>query len=150
MIGKFPKFLFGADFGANQKLPDLGERELLVLEALWERGDATAQEIKRRMPDSHVSLSTVQSTLERLNRKRLVTRIKQGRAYSYQTTASRSQLISSLLREMAQHVAGGDMAPMISGFLDYISKEAPDQIGSLSQSIGQRRSRPEHSEVDDD
>lgn len=150
MVPKLPKLLFGVESDRNQHLPDLGERELLVLEVLWDRGDATAQAIKSRMPDGDISLSTVQSTLERLYRKQLVERSKQGRAYRYRATMTKSQLISGLLRDMANQVARGDLAPMISGFLDYVSAEAPEQVGKLSRSIDFERSGEGGSEVSDE
>ena len=135
MIAKLPNLKRKFHSDRCQTLPDLGERELLVLEVLWASGDVTAQSVQTQMPDNDISLSTVQSTLERLYRKRLVERSKQGRAYRYHATLSRSQLISGLLRNMAQHVAAGDLAPMISGFLDFVSVEAPELTGGLSKSL---------------
>lgn len=135
MIDKLPKLVRGFDIRRKQRLSDLGERELLVLEVLWESGEATAQTVQSQMPDVDISLSTVQSTLERLHRKRLVERAKEGRAYRYHATMSKSQLIGDLLRDMADHVAAGDLAPMISGFLSYVSSEAPELLGDLSKSL---------------
>ncbi len=136
MISRLPRLIRGRRSRQGQPLPDLGERELLVLEVLWECGEATAQGVQRRMPGAGISLSTVQSTLERLYRKRLVERAKRGRAYRYQAMVSRPQLISALLRDMAEQVASGDPAAMISGFLDYVSAEAPERAGQLSRSLG--------------
>ena len=133
---KLPKLVSGFNIRRQQRLPDLGERELLVLDVLWESGEATAQAVHNEMPDEGVSLSTVQSTLERLHRKRLIERAKQGRAFRYRPTMNKSQLIAGLLRDMACQVADGDMAPMISGFLSYVSAEAPELLGGVSESLG--------------
>jgi len=136
---KLPKLVSGFNIRRQQRLPDLGERELLVLDVLWDSGEATAQAGHKEMPDDGISLSTVQSTLERLHRKRLVERAKQGRAYQYRPTMNKSQLIAGLLRDMACHVADGDMAPMISGFLSYVSAEAPELLGDVAESLGIER-----------
>lgn len=125
----------------RSRLPELGERELLVMEVLWQSKECTAQSIKAQMPDHDISLSTVQSTLERLHRKRLVHRVKQGRAYFYGAEINRSQLISALLHDMMQQVAAGDLAPVISGFLDFVSSESPELADHLSQSLGTSDSR---------
>jgi predicted transcriptional regulator len=135
MIAKLPKLKRRRHTDRRQRLPDLGERELLVLEVIWRSGEVTAQSVQRQMPDDDISLSTVQSTLERLYRKRLVERSKQGRAYCYNATVNKSQLISGLLRNMAHDVAAGDLAPMISGFLDFVSAEAPELTDNLSKSL---------------
>tara|TARA_R110002110_G_scaffold406421_1_gene626530 strand:- start:379033 stop:379488 length:456 start_codon:yes stop_codon:yes gene_type:complete len=136
MITQFSRLVRGLDARQNKRLPDLGERELLVLEVLWEGAGSTAQAVHSKMPDKAISLSTVQSTLERLYRKRLVDRTKEGRSYRYQAAMERSQLISALLRNMAHHVSAGDLAPMISGFLNYVAEEAPELLGDLSRSLG--------------
>jgi predicted transcriptional regulator len=149
MITKLPRLIRGFHPDRHQRLPDLGEREILVLEVLWESRDATAQAVKNQMPDQDISLSTVQSTLERLHRKHLAERSKHGRAFRYRAAINRSQLISGLLRDMAQHVAAGDMAPMISGFLDYLATEAPELADDLSKSLDVERAG-DNSAGDDD
>jgi predicted transcriptional regulator len=149
MIAKLPKLKRRFHSDRSHRLPDLGERELLVLEVLWASGEVTAQSVQRQMPDNDISLSTVQSTLERLHRKRLVERSKQGRAYCYHATVNRSQLISGLLRNMAHDVAAGDLAPMISGFLDYVSAEAPELTDDLSRSLDTASGNDNSTGVDD-
>lgn len=108
-----------------KRTPALGERELAVLNALWEadrdRGGAlSAQQVLERMPAEPLALSTIQSTLERLCRKSLVDRRKEARAYLYRPLLNRQELISSLLHDISREIAGGDIAPMVSGFMDYL------------------------------
>ncbi len=136
MMSGLPKFVRRFGLRGHPSLPDLGERELLVLEVLWERGDATARAVCRDMPGDGISLSTVQSTLERLHRKQLALRTKQGRAYVYRAALRREELISGLLHELADNLAAGELAPMISGFLDYLSGQAPDLGADVSRALG--------------
>ncbi|WP_156762713.1 BlaI/MecI/CopY family transcriptional regulator [Woeseia oceani] len=135
MIDKIPGLMRGFELRKSQRLPDLGERELLVLEVLWKGGDASAKRVRQQMPDNEISLSTVQSTLERLHRKGLVDRDKDGRAYRYRATLDKSQFIGHLMRDMAQSVTAGEMAPMISGFLRYVTDEGPEMLQDLSTSL---------------
>lgn len=136
MNGKGHKLVRWLGVDRPRRLPDLGERELAVLELLWDHGRGSAQSVQAAMPGDPVALSTVQSTLERLHRKHLVDRVKRGRAYEYRTTLSRSQLIGGLLRDLAEDVAGGELAPMLSGFLDYVSGEAPELGPGVSRALG--------------
>lgn len=119
----------------SRRVPDLGGREMDVLEVLWSRGNSSAQEVREALHGRSISLSTVQSTLERLHRKSLLEREKVGRAYRYQTLLTRTQLIGGLLRDLAEDVAGGDVAPMLSGFLDYVAAEAPELGPGVSQAL---------------
>lgn len=121
--------------GPARRMPELGERELDLLELLWAEGERSAQELRDALPGRSVSLSTVQSTLERLHRKQLLVRSKTGRAFRYEARVSRSQLIGGLLRDLAEDVAGGDIAPMLSGFLDYVAAEAPELGPRVSEAL---------------
>lgn len=114
-------------------LPPLGQRELAVLEILWAQGPLSAQQVLAQLPGAGIGLSTVQSTLERLSRKAILRREKTGRAYVYGALLSRSEIIGSLLRDIAQELAGGDREAMISGFMDYLGDEAHGQPAAGSE-----------------
>ena len=113
------------------RLPDIGTRELHALDVLWANGTLTAQATLEKMQTDDLSLSTVQSTLERLTRKQLVKREKVGRAYAYTAAISKQGIISRLISEIADSLAGGETAPMVSGFLDYMGKNAGESDESL-------------------
>lgn len=107
------------------RVPDLGAREIDALDRLWSSGQLSAQALLEQMGQTQLTLNTIQSTLERLHRKGLVLREKRGRAYQYTAALSRAQLISRLLRDVADEVGGGELAPMISGFVDFVAGDDP-------------------------
>ena len=111
--------------GRRQRVPDLGDREIAVLCCIWDGGDSTAREVQSRLAGDRVTLSTIQSTLERLTRKGLVKREKHGRAYRYSPRLSRSQLIARLIRDIADDLADGELAPMMMGFTDFVAAKDP-------------------------
>lgn len=117
--------------GARKRMPDLGAREIAVLQCLWKEGRSSAQDVLTRLGDDEVTLSTIQSTLERLTRKGLLHREKRGRAYRYAARYSRPELIGRLIRDIAEDVAGGELAPMMSGFAEYVAGEAPELEADL-------------------
>ena len=127
---------------AQSRMPDLGARELSVLEVLWARDVATAQDVFEALP-AGVTLSTVQSTMERLCRKGLTVRSKQGRAYRYRVTLTREQLIGGLLRDLAADFAGGRLAPMVSGFVQYVAGEATDAESELRRALERAKNEDE-------
>jgi predicted transcriptional regulator len=135
MISSKTKLCAWLGASSVKRMPDLGERELDVLEVLWMGGQRSAQDVRNALSGAAVSLSTVQSTLERLHRKELLVRNKTGRAYQYEACVSRSQLIGGLLRDLADDVAGWDIAPMLSGFLDYVASEAPELGPQVSRAL---------------
>lgn len=103
--------------------PTLGERELEVMKILWQEDALSAKQVLTYLPNSDLSLSTMQSTLERLHKKSLLIRQKVGRFYIYRASVSRSELITQLLGDIAEQISDGQVAPMISGFMGYIGEE---------------------------
>jgi predicted transcriptional regulator len=76
----------------------LGPLEQRMLEALWARGDATV----RDLVDSgcgDLAYTTVMTTLDRLFKKGLLTRLEEGRAFRYTPRFSREEMH----REAAGH-----------------------------------------------
>ncbi len=124
--------------GRRQRPPELGGRELEVMKILW-RGDAiSAQQVLQSSRDNTLSLSTIQSTLERLYRKELIVREKSGRCYFYRAAISRSAIISQLLGDMAEQISDGDMAPMISGFMTFIEQETSEEFRAKMRESAQQ------------
>lgn len=78
----------------------LGDLEVATLEAIWSRGEADARALHERFGESRgISLSTVQSTLERLHRKGLLARDKVSHAYVYSPAESREAVMARLVDE---------------------------------------------------
>ncbi len=106
-----------------RRAPHLGERELAVMSLLWRGKSLSATQLLDAMPAADIGLSTVQSTLERLYRKGLVSRRKEARAFVYRHTIDREELIRILLRDITQDIAGGDLLPVIAGFARYVADD---------------------------
>ena len=131
---------------SKSRAPVLGERELDVMKTLWAGNALSAQEVLQASGELNLSLSTIQSTLERLYRKELVSRQKTGRFYLYRATVSRTAVISQLLGDIAEQFGEGDKAPVISGFMSFIGQEVlteenhelPDSMLKTMQSLSDK------------
>lgn len=121
--------------------PRLGDLEIAVLDVLWDGGHSDAKAMHRALASRAITLSTVQSTLERLLRKRLVDRRKDGRAYVYRARVSRSDLIGRLIREVADTLSAGGLEPILSGFVDLVDDEDPGMLDRLAALVTRRRRR---------
>lgn len=96
----------------------LGELELRVLKLLWEQPGLDAKQICGRLSAPVPSLSTVQSTLERLHRKQLLARVKHGYAYTYSCSVSRPDLLARLMGDVIQLLHDGRMETILSSFVN--------------------------------
>jgi predicted transcriptional regulator len=66
----------------------MGHLEVTVMDLLWERGDGNVHDVLRWL-DRPLAYNTVMTTLDRLYKKGLLTRIKRERAYFYAPRLSR-------------------------------------------------------------
>lgn len=128
----------------QQRMPSIGSREIDVLEVLWQHHSQSlsAADVLKKIPKvcsssgAHgISVNTVQSTLERLVKKQLLKRAKNGRAFYYSSLIVKEELIGALISDIAKDMTQGDMGVMISGFMDYVNQEDPDLSEKLSRAL---------------
>ncbi|WP_116899006.1 MULTISPECIES: BlaI/MecI/CopY family transcriptional regulator [unclassified Wenzhouxiangella] len=120
-------------------MPLLGNLEVAVMERLWTESEWTAKALHDCMGvERGISLNTVQSTLERLHRKQLVKRRKQGHAFRYSPKVCRDELVAAYMRDMLGRL-GGDPAASIAAFVE--SAEGMDEatIERLEAVLNRRR-----------
>ncbi|GAC12972.1 BlaI/MecI/CopY family transcriptional regulator [Aliiglaciecola lipolytica] len=129
-------------FGTKQKTdlvpPVLGKREIQTLNLFWGEDESGLSAIdiselmeKQSGGECPVSLNTIQSTIERLWRKNLLSRKKVGKAYIYLPRYSKKQVISSLISEIRDEMGQGDESIMLSGIIEYLQDLDSDLTSKL-------------------
>jgi predicted transcriptional regulator len=123
----------------SNALPRLGELELAVMEVLWVVPDCDAQTVRERLPAARrCSLSTVQSTLERLHRKALLSRRRERRAYLYRARLERAELLGRLLGGVIRQLHNGHLDPILSSFVDFADRMDERTLERLDELLQQR------------
>ena len=111
-----------------------------ILERLWAASEPVdARGVLAALAGRRISLSTVQATLERLHRKGLLARQKVSRAFVYSASVSRERLIGTLINDLAQRLAAGELEPVISGFVDLVGEADPELLLRLESTAKARR-----------
>ena len=123
----------------------LGELELLVLERIRMQPGADAKSLLAALSSNRqISLSTVQSTVERLVRKGYLERDKVGHSYRYFPLRSRAELMGTLLREVIQLLHDGQANTILSSFVnvaDGLDENALDRLEALIQQKRREKNR---------
>jgi predicted transcriptional regulator len=118
-----------------------GTLELRVLDALWEQ--SAAQSVRDLQPRFvGVAYTTLMTTLDRLHRKGVLEREKVGRAFVYRPRHTREVLQSNLASDALQAVFGdraSQFTPILSFFVDTISRDDQDALEALERLIEERR-----------
>lgn len=95
----------------------LGPLEQRLLEALWERGNATVRELMES-GCSDLAYTTVMTTLDRLFKKNLLGREAEGRAFRYAPRLTRQEMHREVAGEAFRQFL--DASPAVSLPLSYL------------------------------
>src|SRR5215471_6307401 len=100
----------------------LGPLERRVLEALWARSEPAS--VRDLQPEfSEIAYTTLMTTLDRLYRKNVLARTKEGRAFFYQPRLTRPEYDSVRAANALKVVIDGDAAaltPLMSFFVQAV------------------------------
>jgi len=122
------------------KRPYLGELETAVMEHLWHCDSGDAKSVHHKVGiKREISLNTIQSTLERLFRKKLLGRQKVGHAYVYSAAIQRGELMSRLINDVVNTLSDGKSDYMLSAFVDFAARSDELSLDKLEQLIAERR-----------
>lgn len=118
----------------------LGDLEIQALEYLWAKPEGgTAKQAHEAFGQARgVMPNTVQSALERLFRKGLLTRFKDGHAYCYQAAIARKTFLSSLINQVLGRF-GGDSASSVAAIVDAAESLDIETLTLLERAIFERR-----------
>jgi len=82
------------------------DRELDVMNVLWDAGSATVAEVRERLSDD-LAYTTVLTVLRTLDQKGYVAHIGEGRAHRYRPLVKRAAAGRSALRRLVEKVFDG-------------------------------------------
>lgn len=118
----------------------LGELEKQVLQYLWSVSSADAKQVHADLAKKRGgSLNTIQSTLDRLFKKGLLTRVKQGHAYYYQAKLEREDLIAQLIKNVTSDFVNAGENSLVAAFASVSSELDEAQLDQLEKLIEQQR-----------
>ena len=123
--------------------PRLGDLERVVMEQLWESSaqrpeGASVRDVLEALPaDRNLAYTTVMTVLDRLSKKGLVTRERDGRAWRYTPAGTRESLTAETMR--ASLGDANDRRATLLHFLDGATPEELDDLRAALSEVEQRR-----------
>ena len=97
--------------------PPLTPLELEIMNVLWETGPANVQTVQQRLK-RELAYTTVQTMLNILYRKGKVKRTLENRAYLYQATISRRQVVNHTIGDLIERLFGGSAENLVMSLLE--------------------------------
>ena len=127
-------------------MPDrhqLTELQLTILRILWERGEATVQDIWEALhPERGLAQTTVATMLSRLERRGVVTRRAQARQYHYKAAVTEEEVQHSMVGELTERLFDGDVTALMQHLLSG-SDVSPGDLAKIRAMI--ERAEPQES-----
>jgi predicted transcriptional regulator len=119
---------------------ELGPLEERLLEALWTRGNATVRELIDE-PCQDLAYTTVMTTLDRLFKKKLLSREAEGRAFRYKPMVTREQLHRDAAGESFRQLLNASPvgALPLSYLVEIVSERDAELLDDLRELVEAKR-----------
>ena len=122
----------------------LGERELDIMQALWRMGPATVADVQNdlHVQNKRVAYTTIQTMLNRLEAKKLVTRDATDRVHRYRALLKQPKVIDRALKRLTRRFFEGSAEALVTRLVEKdLNEEQLERIQSLIDSHKQRSKR---------
>jgi predicted transcriptional regulator len=116
---------------------DVGPLEERVLELLWQRpAGLSVREARTALPGG-LAHTTVMTTLDRLYKKGLLSRERDGRGYRYVAVSTREDFAASLLRRWLDRLLGRgrSVRPLLSTLVDAVGERDRELLPELQRLV---------------
>lgn len=119
----------------------LGPLERRVVEFLWTAHEGSVRDVCDHL-GAAVAYTTAMTTLDRLYKKRLLTRRKLGRAFVYAPAVSRAEFERAVSAELVDNLLErhrGAPLPLLSHLVDAVSDRDRELLDELERLVREKR-----------
>src|SRR6266478_1443931 len=124
----------------------LGKLERQVLDETWRRSEVSVRDIYVAF-EERIAYTTLMTTLDRLYKKRLLDRRKDGRAFFYSPAVSREEFALGIREDvidgMMGHGAEG-VRPVLACIVETVSEHDRELIDELERLIKEKKRELKH------
>lgn len=130
-------------FAGSEEEPELvmGPLERELLELIWQRGESSVRDIFLAL-DERLAYTTLMTTLDRLHKKGLLERRKDGRAFYYSPRHTPVEFEQSITRSVVDKLLGrtsDGVEPLLACIVDAVSEHDRELLDELDRLIQEKR-----------
>jgi predicted transcriptional regulator len=119
----------------------LGELEERLMTILWAEHPLSVRDVCTRVRRSKLAYTTVMTTLDRLHKKGLLARTKQGNAFLYLPAIDRAEYQRRVVETALAPMFEQGAAPVLAAFVDVAAGVSEDNLARLEQLIAEHKRR---------
>ena len=119
----------------------LGKLERQVLEEAWRLGEVSVRDIYRAF-EERVAYTTLMTTLDRLFKKKLLERRKDGRAFLYLASVSRDDFERGIKEDVIDGLLGqgaDGIEPVLACIVDTVSERDREFLDELDRLVQEKK-----------
>jgi len=120
------------------------EAELRILDALWELGEGTVEDVVNRSPSNpRANYKTVQTLLRIMENKGFVRHTTRGRAFVFMSCVTRDEIGRVSAKRLVDRNFQGSHTAMLMNLLDsnHIKEDELDSLERLIQQYRERKAK---------
>ncbi len=134
---KAPRFLLRGFRRPNEVASlALGKLERQVLEEAWQRGEVSVRDIYLIF-EERIAYTTLMTTLDRLFRKQILNRRKDGRAFFYSPAVSREEFEHGIREDVIDGLLGH--GAVLACIVDTVSERDRELLDELDRLIKEKK-----------
>lgn len=133
------KQLFFGQAGTRAALHDL---EAAVMDVIWSEPGAelcVRDVVSAMRSERDPAYTTVMTTMDRLAKRELLLRRKEGKAWHYRAAMERPEFLALVARETLDGLPEGSRRPALQWLVDEVSQADADELDFLAELIERRR-----------
>ena len=117
-----------------------GDLQIEVMNVVWKLGECTVEDVRAQQPKRRRSAyTTIQTVLNRLVERGLLSRARQGRAFAYRAKLDESEYLA---RSIGERLAGASPDARRAALVTLVDDLAPDELDEMARRANRiRRSR---------
>lgn len=118
----------------KQKPSPFGDLEEKVMEFLWEKGSGSVREVRQYLGENKFAHTTVMTVMDRLYKKGILKREKEGKGYRYYPVISREQFEAEIAKKVVKDMLKSSPSTAVAAFeglIEELPEEEIDRIRKL-------------------
>jgi predicted transcriptional regulator len=117
----------------------LGDLQLRIMQALWERGPASVAEVHEALgPGPGLAYTTVATMLRKMEGRGLVRHRSEGRRFIYRAAISPADVHQSMAGDLLERLFGGSLADLLHHLLT-TREVSQEELCRLERLIAERK-----------
>jgi predicted transcriptional regulator len=139
---RLPAFrLLGFQRPSDVVLPALGKLEREMMQIIWQRGQVSVRDVHDEL-EGRIAYTTLMTTLDRLYKKGLLAREKDGRAFIYAPRVSPEEFERGIAQDVLDALIGRNedaVEPVLACIVDAVSEHDRELLDELERLVKKKR-----------